>query len=300
MGAEMPVQPLGPEMLEQLLAPMALSSRELITTDQVLLPHDKKKFPSIGLAAARGIDRSISWQEAVSLTFLIVEPHRPAIQVASSMESRGANLFSNSGGAQIGIVEMLVLSAEKNKAVSWEMKVYQALRLVGQKRLLYDLGVEDADIEGGLAGGRYVKSTRRLLFFLCEYLSSKQAARLASLLQPSTPHTGSLELFLLGLMLARGSEDLCGQLLAALKEMESADLVSHFLALGEGDSCSCSLHKAASTAVCRPVPLATEEDYYKQGAGLAVIVNQKIFPPGLQVHRKPGVHTEAWLRLCLE
>ena len=48
------------------------------------------------------------------------------------------------------MVELLVNSAERNKIVAWEMKVYQGLMLVGQKRLLYDLGVEDMEIQRNL------------------------------------------------------------------------------------------------------------------------------------------------------
>lgn len=47
------------------------------------------------------------------------------------METRKKNTFPYNK-LEIGIVEMLVISAKKNKVLSWEMKVYQALLLVGQ------------------------------------------------------------------------------------------------------------------------------------------------------------------------
>ena len=46
------------------------------------------------------------------------------------MKTRKKNTFPYNK-LEIGIVEMLVISAKKNKVLAWEMKVYQALLLVG-------------------------------------------------------------------------------------------------------------------------------------------------------------------------
>jgi hypothetical protein len=78
-----------------------------------------------------------------------------------------------------------------------------------------------------------------------------------------------------------GEEVLCQPLHLALQKMGSANLVSRFLALG---SCSCQIHAAAAATTQANVVLKEfpHTEYYKQGHGLCVIINQKMFPDGLQ------------------
>ena len=61
------------DMVEQLLHSRHSSSAELVQTDSSSVPLDPKKFPAITAETARHIDRSITWMEAISLTFLFID-----------------------------------------------------------------------------------------------------------------------------------------------------------------------------------------------------------------------------------
>jgi len=210
------------------------------------------------------------------------------------METRKKNTFPYNK-LEIGIVEMLVISAKKNKVLSWEMKVYQALLLVGQLRLVINLGVQaesreelDAALEGS-----HVRNSRKLLFRLSDSLSSKDSQKLACHLKGES--TAFLEIVYLELIKEQqGNEVLCPRVLKAIHGMGSADLEASFLKLGAG-VCSCPKHaqeKIKDTVVVREFP-DTEfyrmvgghkqtHHYHPQGPGLCVIVNQKTFSSGLQ------------------
>ena len=61
------------DMVEQLLHSRHSSSAELVQTDSSSVPLDPKMFPPITAETARHIDRSITWMEAISLTFLFID-----------------------------------------------------------------------------------------------------------------------------------------------------------------------------------------------------------------------------------
>ena len=75
------------------------------------------------------------------------------------------------------------LSAQKHRvgAVSWQIRVYEALFLIGNKKLLFDLGVDDEDAERKFRGGLQIKAERRILFKLCQELEINDQARLVKL-----------------------------------------------------------------------------------------------------------------------
>ena len=61
------------DMVEQLLHSMHSSSAELVQMDSSSTPLDPKKFPPITAEIARHIDTSITWMEAISITFLFID-----------------------------------------------------------------------------------------------------------------------------------------------------------------------------------------------------------------------------------
>jgi len=283
-----PVDPIVSTAIPQHFLESLLSDPEfshgLVAHDGPPVFKDHANYPSITEEAAQTIDRRIAWQDAVSIAFLILENSKAAHTLTSMMENEQNNLLTYSN-RKIGIVESLRISAMRNPQVAhvWELKLYEALLLVGQKRLLYDLGVEDVSGETSLAQTRCIKSNRRMLFLLAEKLITKEAAQLVSFLQREQVlvHSPTLEVSLLDLMVKRKSEELCSPIHAALQSMERGDLLTHFLSLGSSSSnpCPCSLHTELAASPPRDFP---ETDYFKQGRGFCVIVNQKTFTCGLQ------------------
>jgi len=270
-------------LIEELISSSNTSSFHRITHDGPVFATERSSFPTITRKAAEIIDKNVNWQDAISLTFLVLEKASIAHKFITVIESTKRNLFPLNN-MQIGIVESLVISAERNKGIApiWEMKVYQALVLIGLKRLLYDLGVDETEIKKSLSGTRYVKNSRRLLFQLADSLGSKEANQLLALLLEKDVQVSSLEVHFLSLMTDMNTEMICPLLHAAIQKMDRADILSLFLSLGNApDTCSCSIHKTM-TNIPRTFP---ENEYFKQGRGLAIIVNQKMFSGGGLQHR---------------
>jgi len=261
---------------------------ELIESDSKVLPHDPFRFPPISDQMARHIDAHISWEEAISVTFLMVDKPDMAHLIAKAIETGQKNFVTSFDERKIGIVETLVISAKKNSAVSWEMKLYQTLLLIGRKRLVYELGVKGEDEMEETLVGSYVKASRRLLFQLAECKDAKGATALASILSKEATYSGALEVLFLSLIMAEASspsaEVLCHKIEEALQQMKSMDLLLQFHKMGS-EICACDIHvridnqqKMENTAI-EDFP---ETEYYPRGRGLCVIVNQKTFPEGLQ------------------
>jgi len=182
---------------ENLLASIFSSDRdrvvELIEADSKVIPHDTFRFPPISDEMARHIDAHLSWEEAISVTFLMVDKPNMAHPITKKIETGQKNFVTLFDERKIGIVETLVISAKQNSAVSWEMKLYQALLLIGRKKLIYELGVTGEEEMEETLVGNYVKSSRRLLFQLAECFDYKGSATLACLLSKEDYYTGSLE-----------------------------------------------------------------------------------------------------------
>jgi len=259
---------------------------ELIEADSKVVPHDPYRFPKLSDEMARHIDTHLCWEEAVSITFLMVDKPNMAHLIANAIQTTQKNFVTAVDDKKIGIVETLVMSARKNSAVSWEMKLYQALLLVGRKRLVFDLGVKGEEEMTEALNGSHVKPSRRLLFQLAECLDSKNVTALAAILSKQSSYTGSLEVLFLSLIVAQNGsptpEILCHKIEAALNQMKSMDLLLQFHELG-AKICSCEIHARIETQQKENTLVGEfdESEYYPRGRGLCVIVNQKTFPEGL-------------------
>ena len=97
-----------------------------------------------------------------------------------ALEQHKYNRFQDDGNNR-GFVQVLYLSAEKNKATSWELRLYEALFLIGSKKVLYDLGIDD--VEKKFSSGAKLKPDRRLLFTLCKELETNEQAKLVQYFQ---------------------------------------------------------------------------------------------------------------------
>jgi len=276
--------------VENLLASIFSSDREvveLIEADSKVVPHDTFGFPPIVDERARYIDAHLSWEEAISVTFLMVDKPDMAHLITKNIETGKKNFVTSFDERKIGIVETLVISAKKNSAVSWEMKLYQALLLIGRKGLVYELGVTGEEEMDETLVGSYVKSSRRLLLQLAECLDSKGAVALASILSKEAAYSGSLEVLFLSLIVMGGEggipEILCHKIEEALLQMKSVDLLEQFHKIG-AEICSCDIHVRVDKQHKENTAIEDfpETEYYPRGHGLCVIVNQKTFPEGLQ------------------
>ena len=78
---------------------------------------------------------------------------------------------------------MIGLSAVKNGVKSWQIRMYQALFLLQQKKMLYELGIDDEEAEQKFQGGNHIKPVRRLLFRLCQELEMKDQAEIVEFMK---------------------------------------------------------------------------------------------------------------------
>ena len=107
------------------------------------------------LSVAQEIDKNISWEDAISIAFLIVDKLEVGLEICRKIEKQKKNDVNESG---IGIMELMFLSLKKNGANTWPLVVYQTLYLVGHKRILYDLGMEVDQETKVLEGGQKITS----------------------------------------------------------------------------------------------------------------------------------------------
>ena len=185
--------------IEDILKSIGVSSLDVISHDG---PVFANVFPAVDRQTAHWIDQQLDWQDAVSFAFLVVQKDDIALQLSRYVPGKAAsstcliilvfrilernkrNIINNQDqNNQIGIVQVINLSAEKHGAISWQFRVYQALFLIGYKKLLYDLGIDDEDAERKFHGGIQLKAERRLLFKLCQELEINDQARLVQLFQ---------------------------------------------------------------------------------------------------------------------
>jgi len=241
-----------------------------ISTSDVIIPDGPGNtlFPSINRDIAKWIDQQLDWRDAVSFAFLMVEKVKIALELSKAIEENQQNTFQKE--SDVGIVQIINLSAEKNKAINWEVRVYQALYLLHHNLTLYKLGIAQEDADQHFEGGNHIKSERRLLYKLCEELEMKDQDRLVEFTRmqiENLPKTMMAETLLLHMMIHHNSETLCEIVKQGLSSMNRADLVNTF----EKEKCAekiCLVHNRQSES---------EDDFYEQGMGLCVIINQKIF-----------------------
>ena len=184
------------------------------------------------------------------------------------IEFNQKNIFQD----DIGIVQVISLSAKKNNAISWEVRVYQALYLIGYKLVLYQLGIDEEEMDAKFHGGNHVKAERRLLFNLCQDLEMKDQAALVEYVKYQlgiVPPFLMMESIFLHMMSLKKTDYLCNFVIDSLKKMEKADLLNNFIHDKCGDQ-NCEHHAVDDT---------NTDEYYDQGKGLCVIINQKIFKP---------------------
>ena len=99
------------------------------------------------------------------------------------LEGNKCNIINQNDKKKIGIVQVIFLSAMKHQATSWQLRLYEALFLIGYKKVLYDLGIDDEDAEKKFCGGAQLKGGRRVMFTLCQELEMNDQARLLQLFQ---------------------------------------------------------------------------------------------------------------------
>jgi len=253
-------------MIDQLLETFAVTSADVISHDGPVFPN---VFPDIDRKIAIWIDQQLDWQDAVSFAFLMVEKVDIALKLSRAIEKHQRNIFQDDGN-NIGIVQVINLSAEKNSAISWQIRVYQALFLLDQKKMLYDLGIDDEEAEQKFKDGTHIKPERRMLFRLCQDLEMKDQAMVVEFMKTqlgSVPSLLMMESLFLHLMNTRNSDSLCYFVKNCLNNMNRADMVNTFI----HDKCgkpTCDIHVKVNDS---------DDEFYEQGAGLCVIINQKIF-----------------------
>lgn len=252
--------------IENLLESLGVTSADVIRHDGPVFPD---VFPKIDGEIARWIDQQLDWQDAISFVFLVVDKVDIAIKLSRAIEQHQRNIFHDDGNG-IGIVQVIGLSAIKNGVVSWQIRMYQALFLLQQKMMLYQLGFDDEEAEQKFQAGNHIKPNRRLLFKLCQELEMKDQAEVVEYMKTelgSVPPLLMMESLFLHMMKIRNTEILCSFVLDCLKKMNRADLVNAFT----HDKCekvNCEIHMKLAD---------DDEEFYDQGTGLCVIINQKLF-----------------------
>jgi len=252
-----------------------LGSCDLIGSDAVAPTN---AFLQISSEDAKQLDSKLDVDDAVALSFLIVENLTSALTVCESFEKATKNCLTHAG-KQLGIVQCLKVSADANQSKPWSDKLYQGLYLLGQHRLLYELGIEEDEARQRLRGAVYLKQERACFFRLCELMLSQDQKKFLELLSGAFgikfPSSDFMEVALLKLLILEKEQItgqgkcLCEHVLWALQEMERGDLVASFKADNCGSN-KCPVHR-------HPVGGHGYTDYYEQGPGLCIILNQKLF-----------------------
>ena len=156
------------------------------------------------------------------------------------IELNQKNIFQD----DIGIVQVISLSAKKNNAISWEVRVYQALYLIGYKLVLYQLGIDEEEMDAKFHGGNHVKAERRLLFNLCQDLEMKDQAALVEYVKYQlgiVPPFLMMESIFLHMMSLKKTDYLCKFVIDSLKKIERADFLNNFIHDKCGDQ-NCEHH----------------------------------------------------------
>merc|ERR1712013_755835 len=184
-------------MIESLLQSIEVTSEDVISHDG---PVFSDSFPEIDMKTAKWIDRQLDWQDAVSFSFLMVEKVEIALKLSRAIEHHKRNIFQDDGN-DIGIVQVINLSAEKNRALHWQIRVYQKFN-----------------------DGCHIKPERRLIFKLCQELEMKDQAEVTEYMKRqlgSVPPLLMMESLFLHMMSISNTESLCTFVLACLREMRN-------------------------------------------------------------------------------
>ena len=227
---------------------------------------------------AQDLDGKFHWEDAVTFAFLFYDA-TSALPLCSYIESREDNQVSADGA---GVMVHTFRSLQRRGNTSWPEKVHQVLNLIGLKQLLYyDFSLEMDQIEG-LTEYSQLCANKRLLYNLMENLVTEDQVLLSEKLRSDlgTIHSPvkTVETLLLHLMSSRSIGEVCPILLKSLLAMDQQELVSVFHSLPCG-SPDCSVHVSRTDS---GVP------YYDQGAGLCVIINQKLFKQGSHLDNRLG------------
>merc|ERR1711892_485006 len=233
---------------EDILKAIGVSSEDVISQDGPEFPH---AFPLIDREIALWIDQQLDWEDAVSFAFLVVEKDTIALQLSRYLEMNKCNILNkhDQENKDVGIVQVVYLSAVKNGATtSWQSKVYEALFLIGYKKLLYDMGIEDEQAEEKFQSGVQLKADRRLLFKLCQELEMNDQARLLQCFQDTLAQSGQtvlrvsmMESHFLHLLMQNQSEPFCFYIQSCLHLTQRADLI-HIFEQGFCGNRDCPVH----------------------------------------------------------
>ena len=233
-----------------------------------------------GVSVAREMDRKIPWEDAVSIAFLIVDKLEVGLELSRNIEKQKEN---DVNGAGCGIMELIFLSLKRKGSTSWPLIVFQALYLVGHKRILYDLGMEVDQMTKVLEEGHKIKCERRLLYNLIENMDTSEHGSLVQILKDNgrldkmEEMAEMMEVVLFHLLEDRRVEEVCQLVVETLQSMKRADLETFYT----GQTCTssaCSVHRRRGQA----------NPCYEQGEGLCVIINQKLFKQGSQLDNRLG------------
>jgi len=259
---------------EDILKAIGVSSEDVISQDGPEFPH---AFPVINKEIALWIDQELDWEDAVSFAFLVVDKNDIALKLMNVIEMNKCNILNkdDQNNKNVGILQVVFLSAVKNGATtSWQSKVYEALFLIGYKKLLYDMGIDDEQAEEKFQSGVQLKADRRLLFKLCQELEMNDQARLLQCFQDTLAQSGQtvlrvsmMESHFLHLLMQNQLKPFCFYIQSCLHLMQRADLI-HIFEQGFCGNRDCPVHMKK---------VNSEDEYYEQGPGLCVIINQKLF-----------------------
>ena len=241
---------------------------------------------------AQDIDKQITWEDAVSIAFLIVDKQEVGLTLCRKMASLKRNWIStddDSNGKGCGIMQLIYHSLENNGSSTWPPIVFRTLYLVGQKRILFELGLDVEREVRVLEEGHKIKPERRLLYNLIENMESAEHDRLSRVLQDSgclsrlEGTVETMEVLLFHLLGERRIEDLCQLMVESFRTMNRADL-ENFYTSQQCGSTVCPVHRKRGDT----------NPYYEQGEGLCVIINQKLFKEGSMLDNRLG--TDRWDR----
>ena len=176
--------------------------------------NDGPQMPpdAFGVSVAKEIDQNISWEDAISIAFLIVDKLDVGLDLCRTIERQKENAVNDTG---CGIMELIFLSLKKNGSSSWPLIVFQTLYLIGHKRILYDLGMEVDQVQKVLEEGHKIKCERRLLYNLIENMDSSEHGRLVEILQENgrldnmKEKAEMMEVFLFHVLKERKVEEVC-------------------------------------------------------------------------------------------
>jgi len=244
-----------------------------IASDNSSIVHPSQ-WPTLDTDKAKELDQMLSWEDSVSLTFLMVDEIPLAYQLCRRMEEKKKNQPIEQN--EIGFVELLALNASKHQNVNWQLQVYEALYLTENYSLLDRIGIKPEVARDFFSSSGYVQLERRRLHALCANIEEKAQRALTMLLLQDAPQgtehammeTQMLHFMEIGVV---KMENNCWMNLMEYLKLIDQTMVSY-----------------VAPPPNNPPPKPRKinswhddtkslEDHYEMGPGLCIIINQKTF-----------------------